>query len=463
MTNPIDQAKSHHVVVIGGGFGGLYTVKALKDAPVAITLIDKRNFHLFQPLLYQVATGGLSPEDIASPLRTVLKEADNTTVINAEVVDIDPQNGEVILRDGRLSFDTLVVATGAGYHYFGNDQWANVAPSLKTVEDAVEIRRRILLAFEAAEREPDPDLRQAWLTFVIVGGGPTGVELAGALGELANSTLPGEFRNIDPEQTRIIVLETMERTLNSYPAELAGKAEDSLRDLGVEIRTNTSLVEIEEDQVGLRDMHTGQQTTLPARTVLWAAGVKASPLGEILADRTGVALDRIGRVVVESDMSLPGHDNIFVVGDLAHFAAPTGEPLPGVAQVAMQQGDYVAKRIKDQTTGQVPAPFIYKDKGNLAVIGRNAAIADLGFARFSGFLAWLIWIFIHIRFLIEFDNKLLVLTQWAWNYFTRGRGARLITGRDPFPLVKMTGDGDIGRLFREPAPVDLTLAESPKG
>jgi NADH dehydrogenase len=463
MTQSNQRSAQHRVTIIGGGFGGLYTAKALRDAPVEITLLDKRNFHLFQPLLYQVATGGLSPGDIASPLRSVLKNAKNTRVMKAEVIDIDPQRKEVVLRDGRQQYDTLVVAAGAGYHYFGNDQWAENAPSLKTVEDAIEIRRRILLAFEAAEREPDPELRQAWLTFVIVGGGPTGVELAGALGELANSTLPGEFHNIDPSQARIIVVETMDSILTSYPSDLAAQAGRSLQELGVEVLTNCSLVQIEEEYAILRDTQTAQETELPARTVLWAAGIKASPLGQIIAERTGADVDRIGRVVVQPDLSLLNHEDIFVIGDLAHFPGPDGEPLPGVAQVAMQQGEYVARRIGDQMESRNSDPFYYKDKGSLAVIGRNAAVADLGYARFSGFFAWLIWIFIHIRFLIEFDNKLLVLTQWAWNYFTRGRGARLITGRDPFPLVRPADADEIGRLFREPTPIDQGWATSSKG
>lgn len=461
--NKIHRNKVHKVVIVGGGFGGLYTAQALKNAPVEITLIDKRNFHLFQPLLYQVATGGLSPGDITSPLRSVLKDANNTTVLKAEVVDIDPQTKEVILKDGRVRYDTLIVATGANYHYFGNEQWADAAPSLKTIEDAIEIRRRVLLAFEAAERETDPVARQAWLTFVVVGGGPTGVELAGALGELANSTLKGEFRHIDPSHARIIVLEATDRILTTYPPELAAKAETSLRQLGVEVRTQTALFQLNDRRAGLRDTVSGQETTLNTRTVLWAAGVKASPVGQILAERTAAGLDGFGRVKVQPDLSLPGFKEIFVIGDLAHFADPSGVPLPGVAQVAMQQGEYVAGLVKARFVGETKEPFVYKDKGSLAVIGRNAAVADLGFAQFSGFFAWLIWIFIHIRFLIEFDNKLLVLTQWAWNYFTRRRGARLITGADPFPLVKTVDDGEIRRLFGEPADVQQRLVANSRG
>lgn len=456
------ETKPHRVVIIGGGFGGLYTAQALKNANVAVTLIDKRNFHLFQPLLYQVATGGLSPADISSPLRAVLKKAKNTTVLKAEVVDFDTHRKEVVLQDGRVPYDTLVVATGVGYHYFGHEHWVPQAPSLKTVEDAIEIRRRILLAFEAAEREPDPIRRQAWLTFVIVGGGPTGVELAGALGELANSTLKGEFRHIDPRQARIVVVEAMDQILTTYPADLAAKAKKSLEELGVEVRTHASLFEIEAHRVGLRDTRSGEESYLPARTILWAAGVKASPLGQTLAERTGAETDRIGRVVVEADLSIAGYPEIFVIGDLAHVVDGSGDPLPGVAQVAMQQGDYVAGLVKARLSEETKAPFAYEDKGSLAVIGRNAAVADLGYARFSGFLAWLIWVFIHIRYLIEFDNKLLVLTQWAWNYFTRRRGARLITGADPFPFSETVNDGELSRLFSEPAAAHPQLVDSSK-
>ena len=441
------QNRSHHVVIIGGGFGGLYAAKALKHAPVDVTLIDKRNFHLFQPLLYQVATGSLSPGDIASPLRAALKGQKNTTILKAEVVDIDLRNRKAILVDGRLSYDSLIVATGAGYTYFGNDDWVDAAPSLKTVEDAVEIRRRILLAFETAEREPDPEKRQALLTFIIVGGGPTGVELAGALGELANNTMRDEFRRIDPSQAKILLLEATDRILGTYAPELSAQAEKSLRKLGVEVWTNNAVIEIAESSAVVRDRRTGAETTIPSRTVLWAAGVQASPLGQILAKQTDVELDRAGRVMVEPDLTVAGHPEIFVIGDLARFDDSSGAPLPGMAPVAMQQGKYAANLIQRRLKGKESAPFKYKNKGSLAVIGRNSAVADLGFTRFSGFLAWLIWIFVHIQYLIEFDNKLLVLIQWAWNYFTRNRGARLITGEDPFPLVEGIEDDDLQHLF----------------
>jgi NADH dehydrogenase len=423
-----------HVVIVGGGFGGLYAAQALKHAPVKITLIDKRNFHLFQPLLYQVATGGLSPADIASPLRAILSQQKNTTVLLGEVTDLDPAQRKVILRDSELSYDTLIVATGVSHHYFGRADWEKYAPGLKTVEDATEIRRRILLAFEAAEREPDPLKRQAWLTFVVVGAGPTGVELAGALGELAHTTLKHDFQHIEPAEAKILLLEGVTRVLPSYPAELSAQAETALARLGVRVHPNTLVTNITDQAVTLRQGE--QENTIHSKTVLWAAGMKASALGQILAERAGAELDRAGRVMVDPHLSLKDNPNIFVIGDLAHVALPDGKSLPGVAPVAMQQGRYVAKRILSQLNGQNLAPFHYHDKGSLAVVGRNAAVADLGRLKFAGFPAWLAWLFIHIWYLIEFDNKLLVMFQWAWNYFSRKRGARLITGIDPFPLLE---------------------------
>jgi NADH dehydrogenase len=351
------------------------------------------------------------------------------------VVDLQPDQRRVILRDGELDYDSLIVAAGVSHHYFGHDEWAQWAPGLKTIEDATEIRRRILLAFEAAEREPDPAKRRAWLTFVIVGGGPTGVELAGALAELAHKTLKHDFRNIDPGEAKILLLEGVERVLPPYPAELSAKAARSLERLGVVVQTQTVVTDIQEGVISLRRGQ-GQVEQLQTRTVLWAAGMKASVLGQILAERTGVALDRAGRVMVEPDLTIAGRPDIFVIGDLANFSHQGEKPLPGVAQVAMQQGEYAAKLIQHRLKGETLPPFHYQDRGNLAVIGRNAAIADLGFLKFGGFPAWLIWIFIHIFYLIEFDNRVMVMFQWAWNYFTRKRGARLITGKDPFPLVE---------------------------
>jgi NADH dehydrogenase len=430
MVNTSNKPSTHQVVIVGGGFGGLYTAKALKNSPVQVTLIDKRNFHLFQPLLYQVATGSLSPADISSPLRLVLRDRPNTQVFLDEVVDIDPQQQQVILCDREaVSYDTLVIATGVSHHYFGNEGWAAIAPGLKTVEDAIEMRRRIFMAFEAAEKETDPEKRQAWLTFVIVGGGPTGVELAGAIAEIANSSLQGDFRNIDPKTARILLLEGMERILPPYPPELSAKAEISLTRLGVTVQTQTTVTDISDNVVTVRQ---GEQIRqIPARTILWAAGVKASAMGKILAERVGVQLDRVGRVMVEPDLSVPNHPNIFVIGDLANFSHQGEKPLPGVAPVAMQEGEYIAKLLQKQLKGQPSPPFRYIDRGSLAVIGQNTAVVDLGVVRLSGLPAWFIWVWAHIYYLIEFDNKLIVMTQWGWNYFTRGRGARLITGESP--------------------------------
>lgn len=440
MVNAVENQSPHQVVIIGGGFGGLYSAKALSRVGVNVTLVDKRNFHLFQPLLYQVATGTLSPADISSPLRSVLNSSKNTKVLMAEVTDIDPEQRLVILRNEELPYDSLIIATGVSHHYFGNDDWEKVAPGLKTVENALEMRRRIFVAFEAAEKEADPEKRRAWLTFVIVGGGPTGVELAGAIAELAYNTLKNDFRNIDTAEARILLLEGMDRILPPYAPELSAKAEASLQRLGVTVQTKTMVTTVEDNLVTTRQGDRVEE--IPARTILWAAGVKASPLGAVLAKRAGAQLDRVGRVVVEPDLSVPGHPNIFVVGDLANFSHQNGKPLPGVAPVAMQEGQYVAALIQQRLKGSTLIPFRYFDRGNLAVIGRNAAVVDLGFIKFSGLLAWLTWVFVHIYFLIEFDNKLVVLIQWGWNYFTRKRGARLITGEDSLLTVGVDANGD---------------------
>jgi len=416
----------HRVVIIGGGFGGLYAAKALRRAPAEVTLIDRRNFHLFQPLLYQVATGALSPGEIASPLRFVLRSSRNTKVLLGEVADLDSAGRRVILRDGEVAYDTLIVATGSSHHYFGNDQWAKLAPGLKTIEDATEIRRRILLAFEKAEREPDVDARSALLTFVVVGAGPTGVELAGALGEIANDTLRHDFRRFNPAESRILLLEGGDRVLPAYPADLSAEAERSLIRLGV--RPITSAVVTAIDKTGVTIRHDTQEERIAARTVLWAAGVAASPLGRILAERAGARLDRAGRVMVEPDLTIAGHSDILVIGDLANFSHQTGKPLPGVAPVAMQEGRYAAELLRRRLAGKTVAPFRYHDKGSLATIGRAAAVADFGRIHIHGMPAWLTWLFIHLLHLVEFDNRLLVLIQWAYNYITRNRGARLITG-----------------------------------
>jgi NADH dehydrogenase len=434
--NPSNAATAtppYHVVIVGGGFGGLYAAKAFKNVPVKVTLIDKRNFHLFQPLLYQVATGGLSAGDISSPIRAILSRQKNVQVLMGEVNNLDPERKRVFLKDGQeVSYDSLILSTGVSHHYFGNDHWSDIAPGMKTIEDALEVRRRIFLAFEAAEKETDPDIRKALLTFVVVGGGPTGVELAGALAEIAYGTLKGDFNRVNTTDAEVILLEGMDRVLPPYPPELSAEAEASLRSLGVTVQTNTLVTNIDGDVVTLK--RGGDRTeTMRSCTVLWAAGVKASPMGKVLSERTGAELDRAGRVIVEPDLSLPNYPSIHVIGDLAHYAHQGDRPLPGVAPVAMQQGQYIAKLIARRLKGDDLPPFQYNDMGSLAVIGRNAAVVNLKGLRFTGFPAWLIWIFVHIYYLIEFDNKLLVMLQWGWNYLTKKRGARLITGHDELP------------------------------
>jgi NADH:ubiquinone reductase (H+-translocating) len=440
VSNKVEQQSPHHVVIVGGGFGGLHAALSLGDAPVKVTLIDKRNFHLFQPLLYQVATGGLSPADISSPLRSILNKQKNTKVLMGEVRDVDPHQQKIFLNKGEITYDTLIVATGVSHHYFGNDQWAPTAPGLKTVEDALEMRRRIFMAFEAAEKETDAEKRRAWLTFVIVGGGPTGVELAGAISELAYSTLKKDFRNIDTAEAKIILVEGMDRVLPPYSPDLSAKAEESLMKLGVEVRTKALVINIADNSVTIRQ---GEDTEIvEARTVLWAAGVKASAMGAILAEHTGTELDRVGRVMVEQDLSIKGYPQIFVLGDLANFTKPDGKPLAGVAPVATQEGKYVADLIIKRLEGKTSPAFEYHDAGSLSVIGRHSAVADFGSLKMSGFFAWLIWVFVHIYYLIEFDNKLVVFIQWTWSYFTRKRGARLITGDESLGQIGVDDKGD---------------------
>jgi NADH dehydrogenase len=411
---------------VGGGFGGLYAAKRLGRAPVSLTLIDRRNFHLFQPLLYQVATGALSPGEIASPLRVVVGRNRNTEVVLGEVRDLDVANRTVILDEGAIPYDELIVATGATHSYFGHAQWEALAPGLKTIEDATAIRARLLAAFERAEREPDAAKRSAWLNFVIVGGGPTGVELAGALGEIANDTLRHDFHHIDPAEAQILLVEGEDRLLPTFPPALSAKAAKQLRDLGVHPRTSARVTAI--DEAGVTLTYAGGAQRVAARTVLWAAGVRASRMGKVLADRAGAELDGVGRVMVEADLSIRGHPEIRVIGDLANCSRQTGKPLPGVAPVAMQQGRYVAHAIRAKLAGRSTAPFRYLNKGNLATIGRNKAVADFGFLRVSGFPAWFLWVFVHLMYLVEFDNRLLVFVEWVYNYLTRNRGARLITG-----------------------------------
>lgn len=426
-------SEAHRVVILGGGFGGLAAAIGLKRAPVQLTLVDRCNYHLFQPLLYQVATGTLSPANIASPLRNVMRKHENARVLLAEATRIDAPNKRVILSDGSIDYDTLIVATGSSHQYFGHDEWEQYAPGLKTVEDATHMRRRILLAFEAAERETDPEKTRAWLTFVIVGAGPTGAELAGALAEIAADTLRHDFRRINPASAEIVIVEGADRVLPSYPPKLSAAAQKMLRHLKVTVCTSAFVTDIQQHAVTVRE---GESTvTIPTRTVLWAAGVLASPLGKLLSADAGVPVDRAGRLIVEPDMTVLGHPEIFVIGDLANFSHQTGKPLPGVAQPAIQQGKYVAKAIRARRRGtkKIP-PFHYLDKGNLAVIGRAKAVADLNWLRLSGLPAWLIWSFVHLLYIVEFQNRLLIAVQWAWLYITWGRSARLITGKNPLPL-----------------------------
>jgi NADH:quinone reductase (non-electrogenic) len=406
------------VVIIGAGFGGLNAARALKGAPVQVIVIDRQNHHLFQPLLYQVATAALNPSDIASPIRRILRHQRNAEVILAEATAIDVEGKRVVLADGEVLYDHLILATGVTHSYFGHDDWEPFAPGLKSIEDALEIRCRVLYAFEAAEREPDAARRRAWLMFVIVGAGPTGVELAGAVSEIARHALAKDFRHIDPAEARVILLEGTSRVLPVYVAGLSEAARRQLADLGVEVHTGKMVTAIDHEGVSL-----GPER-IEARTVLWAAGVAASPLARSL----GAPLDRAGRVQVEPDLSIPGHPEVVVIGDLASLTQD-GKPVPGVAPAAIQEGKHAARNIVRSLRGQPRQPFHYRDKGALATIGRAAAVADLNFVRLTGWVAWMAWLFIHIFFLIGFRNRFVVMFEWAWSYFTYDRGARLITGR----------------------------------
>jgi NADH dehydrogenase len=425
--NNIVNKDLHHVVIIGGGFGGLWAAKSLKHAQVRVTVIDKRNFHLFQPLLYQVATGGLSPADIASPLRGVLGRNKNLKVVLGEVINIDPDNRQIILRERHISYDSLIVAAGSENSYFGHDEWEKYAPGLKGIEDALIIRGRIYAAFEKAEKETDPEKVKRLLTFIIVGGGPTGVELAGALGEIANITLKGDFRTIDTSDARIILVEGGPRILPTYPEKLSQAAVKSLNRLGVEVMTGATVSKI--DQNGITANMGDDRISIDSTNVMWAAGIKPSRLGKMLAGVHKELLDKTGRINVEPDLTMKGYPDIFVIGDIANFTHQTGEPLPGVAPVALSQGQYAGKTISARLKGRKTKPYHYFNKGNLAVIGRAAAVADFGWLRVSGYPAWLLWLFVHLMYLVEFDNRIIVFIQWAWNYFTRNRGARLITYR----------------------------------
>jgi NADH dehydrogenase len=406
-----------HVVILGGGFGGLWATQALRSAPVRITLVDRTNHHLFQPLLYQVATAGLSGPDIAAPLRHILRKQRNVTVRMDEACSIDVQQRRVTLAGGELDYDYLLVATGSSHAYFGHDDWARHAPGMKTMDDALVIRRHILDAFEAAEREPDPAHRAAWLSFVVIGAGPTGVELAGTLAEIAHHTLPGEFRVADPRTAQIHLVEAGARVLAAMPPSLSAKAQRQLERMGVRVHLNAAVTAVGEDGVQMGNQH------LEARTLLWAAGVAASSLGAQL----GAPCDRAGRVLVAPDLSLPQHPEVFVLGDLAHVEQD-GKPVPGMAPAAKQMGAYAARVIRDRLAGRNPRAFRYSDYGNLASIGRGAAVVDLRGFLMSGVIAWWFWLMVHILFLIGFRNRLVVMLDWAWSYCTWQRNARIIVG-----------------------------------
>ncbi|MBV9312069.1 MAG: NAD(P)/FAD-dependent oxidoreductase [Solirubrobacterales bacterium] len=432
----MSESRVHRVVVVGGGFGGLQAVMKLRRAPVEVTLVDCRNFHLFQPLTYQVATGALSSGDIAYPLRAVFKRDNNVRVLLAEVADFDLDGHEVHLRavDGSsappaLPYDSLIVAAGSHYSYFGHDEWSDVAAEVKSLESAVGVRSHILGAFEAAEMEPDPERRSAWLTFVVVGGGPTGVEMAGQVGELARGTLRGEFRVIDPATARILVIETADRLLTGFSPSLSEKAARSLRKIGVSPMLGATVVGIDDESVTIRHGE-GDTERVPTRTVVWAAGVEASPLASRLGELTGAECDGAGRVTVEADLTLPGHPEVFALGDMVRVRGRDGSPttLPGVAPVAMQEGRYAAEVIRARLRSEEVRPFRYHDKGNLATIGRGAAVADIKRLRVNGLLAWVIWLVVHLWYLVGFQNRVLVFIEWFSSYATHGRSARLITG-----------------------------------
>jgi NADH dehydrogenase len=415
------------IIIIGGGFAGLHTAQNLAGLDAEITLIDRRNFHLFQPLLYQVATGGLSPANIAAPLRAILKDQKNTTVVLGEVTAIGVEAKTVHLEDGsEYKYDYLVVASGSSHNYFGKNEWAVHAPGLKTIEDATRIRTKVLSAFEQAELESNPEKRSELLRFVVIGGGPTGVELAGALGEISRQTLRDNFRHIDPASAEILLIEAGPRIIEQYPPDLSEKATVSLERLGVRVISNARVVDIKEDEISIKSADTIKQ--IKTHCVLWAAGVQASPLGAMITSQVGASTDRAGRVIVGPDLRIPGRNDIFIVGDLA-LIKQDGTQVPGVAPAAIQSGKYVADVIAHELSGRdTPmVPFHYRDKGSMATIGRSMAVAQVGRFKFSGFFAWILWLVIHVLYLIEFTNRLLVIVQWGWNYITRNRSARLIT------------------------------------
>lgn len=423
-----------HVVIVGGGFGGLEAARRLKHAPVRVTLVDRHNYHLFQPLLYQVATGGLSPSNIATPLRYILRRQRNCEVLLAEVTDFDIENRHLLLADGELEFDDLIVAAGATHSYFGHDDWPRHAPGLKSIAEALDIRRRIFVAFEAAERESNPRIRQELMTFVVVGGGPTGVELAGALAEIARQTLKHDFRRIDPSDARILLVEAASHVLAHYPEDLCRCAAEKIRALGIEVHTHTKLTEVTGNHVRLATE--SGEVTVAARTVLWAAGVQANPLGRLLAARCGVETDRSGRVPVSSHLTVGAHENIYVIGDLACCLDVAGKPLPGLAPVAMQQGAHVARRLAARAKGRTfDRDFRYVNRGTMATIGRAAAVAQIGTWKFCGLFAWILWLTIHLMQIVQFESRLLIFLQWSWSYITFHRSSRIITGEDPVVLV----------------------------
>ncbi|MGE5212059.1 MAG: NAD(P)/FAD-dependent oxidoreductase [Nitrospirota bacterium] len=411
------EPKKPHVIIIGAGFGGLEAAKKLACKDVQLTMIDRTNYHLFQPLLYQVATAALSPADIAGPIRGILSKCKNVEVVLAEVESVDVETRKVKTKDRVFVYDYLILATGARHSYFGHDEWEKLAPGLKSLEDAVELRRRILLAFEFSEKTTDEAARQAAMTFVVIGGGPTGVEMAGAIAEISRYTLARDFRHIDPSKARVILIEGNSRLLAAYPPDLSESARKQLIELGVDVRTGARVTDITESGVQL-----GGQF-IPCHVKIWAAGNTASFVGKTLI----APVDRVGRVIVNDDLTIPGHPEVQVIGDLANFSHQTGEPLPGVSPVAMQQGRHAARNILRMIHGERPRPFRYFDKGSMATIGRNKAVADLKFFHLSGLLAWLAWLFVHIIFLVGFRNRVLVLVQWAWAYLTFDKGARLIT------------------------------------
>jgi NADH dehydrogenase len=425
-----EKEQTHHVVIVGGGFGGLFAARKLGRSGYAVTLLDKRNFHTFQPLLYQVAAGMLTTGDVCTPHRVTLRHRKNVRTLMSTAYDIDPDRRILYHEAGELHYDTLIVATGVKHAYFGNDQWGEFAPGLKTVEHALRMRRKIFYAFETAELTSDENERAPWLTFVIVGAGPTGVELAGAIAELAHRTMVDDFRTLDPQKTRILLVEGADRVLPVYPPKLSHKAEAMLAELGVEIVTDTLVSAIDENGVVMKSPNS-EERRVAAHTVLWAAGVRASAFGEVLAERTDTAHERGGRLPVDGSLALPAHPEIFVIGDLAAVTDRRGKQVPGLAPAAIQQGEYVAKLLKRRAAGKTTKPFKFTDQGSMAVIGRNRAVGSLPGFTVAGFSAWILWVVVHIYALIGSERRLRVMLQWVWKYFTRRTGDRLITGRPP--------------------------------